>query len=51
MTANLVIWAWSTDFDTPAKRKKHKLKFDQIEKSRLPKSPRLRKSTPFWNSH
>ena len=26
MTFNLVCWAWSDDYDTPAKRRKHKLK-------------------------
>ena len=31
MSVNLVVWAWSKDFDTPAKRKKHKLKFDAIK--------------------
>lgn len=33
MSVNLVIWAWSEEFDTPAKRKKAKLKFDQIKEA------------------
>jgi hypothetical protein len=31
MSVNLVVWRWSEDFDTPAKRKKQKIKFDQIK--------------------
>lgn len=30
MGMNLLVWAWSSKFDTPAKRKKHKLKFAHI---------------------
>jgi hypothetical protein len=30
MTANLVIWSWSDGFDTPAKRRKQKTKFENI---------------------
>lgn len=30
MSVNLVVWKWSKAYDTPAKRKKLKLKFDQI---------------------
>lgn len=30
MSVNLVVWAWSKEFDTPAKRKKLKIKFDEI---------------------
>ena len=30
MTFNLLLWKWSEDFDTPAKRKKHSLKFRDI---------------------
>jgi hypothetical protein len=31
MSVNLVIWSWSEEFDTPAKRKKQKLKFDDVK--------------------
>ena len=31
MSVNLVVWAWGEDFNTPAKRKKLKVKFDQIK--------------------
>jgi hypothetical protein len=30
MSVNLVVWSWSGNFDTPAKRKKQKIKFDEI---------------------
>jgi hypothetical protein len=30
MTFNLVCWAWSDDYDTPAKRRKHKLKYPDV---------------------
>ena len=30
MTFNLLLWKWSDDYDTPAKRKKHKIKFGDI---------------------
>src|SRR5262245_27087594 len=30
MGVNLVVWAWSEEFDTPAKRKKLKIKFSEI---------------------
>lgn len=31
MSVNLVIWSWSENFDTPAKRRKQKLKFDAVK--------------------
>src|SRR5262245_15342121 len=31
MSVNLVIWAWSEKYDAPAKRKKLKIKFDEIK--------------------
>lgn len=31
MSVNLVVWAWSEQFDTPAKRKKLKIKFGEIK--------------------
>ena len=30
MTFNMLLWKWSDEFDTPAKRKKHGLKFGHI---------------------
>lgn len=30
MTCNLLLWKWSDDFDNPVKRKKVKLKFNDI---------------------
>ena len=30
MTFNLLMWKWSDDYDTPAKRRKHKVKFGAI---------------------
>jgi len=30
VTYNLLLWKWSDDYDTPQKRKKHKLKFSDI---------------------
>lgn len=30
MTCNLLLWRWSEDFDTPAKRKKQGVKFGDI---------------------
>jgi hypothetical protein len=31
MSVNLVIWSWSEGYETAAKRRKHKLKFDAIK--------------------
>lgn len=33
MSHNLLLWSWSEEFDTPAKRKKSKLKFGDITAS------------------
>ncbi len=30
MSMNLLIWKWSEDYDTSAKRKRHKLKFSDV---------------------
>ncbi|WP_395612084.1 hypothetical protein [Allosphingosinicella sp.] len=30
MTLNLLLWKWSDDFDTAAKRKRHAIKFSHI---------------------
>lgn len=31
MSVNLVVWSWNEGYETPAKRRKHKLKFDAIK--------------------
>lgn len=33
MTVNLVVWSWNEGYETPAKRRKHKLKFDTIKEA------------------
>ena len=30
MSHNLLLWKWSPDFDSPAKRKRHRLKFGDV---------------------
>ena len=30
MSMNMLIWKWSEDYDSPAKRKRHKLKFKDV---------------------
>ena len=30
MSHNLLLWKWSPDFDSPAKRKRHRLKFEDV---------------------
>lgn len=30
MSSSLLVWKWSGDFDTPAKRKKHRLRFADV---------------------
>lgn len=30
MSHNLLLWKWSPDFDSPAKRKRHGLKFEHV---------------------
>ena len=30
MSMNMLVWKWSDDFDSPAKRKRHKLKFTDV---------------------
>jgi hypothetical protein len=33
MSRNMLIWKWSEDFDSPTKRKRHKLKFVDVTKA------------------
>jgi len=30
MSMSLLVWKWSPDYDTPAKRRRHKLKFPDV---------------------
>lgn len=30
MSFNLVVWAWSDDYNTPGKRRKHKVKYPDV---------------------